>query len=204
MKNTLFTTPSSMQRHSRCKVGATLHSCRQSRANTEVGVTLIEVLVVIIIVALMASMAAPSFSSFIANNRISSATNDLIADLMQARSTASTNGQKVVVCASTNGTSCSTVVSNWAIGRIVFIDKNANGIFDAGDTLIKYATGLPSKLTVTMTETPVFPCTNCIVYYAYGGMFPIGTAQFTLHVTGASQGRQISIDYSGRPSAAKI
>jgi len=208
MKNTLFTVPSLMQRHGRCKLGATPHPCRRPPATSEAGVTLMELLIVIVIVGIMTAMAAPSFASFIANSRISSASNDLIADLMQARNMASASGRHVVVCASTNGTSCSTTASDWAIGRIVFIDTNNDGIFNTGDAgypvPLKVATSLPSNLTVAMTETPVFPCTNCIDYYSYGGMLPVGTAQFTLCVKAAGQDRQISIDYSGRPTVTRI
>src|SRR5208283_2794310 len=176
--------------------GTPLHPCRPSRFNRESGVTLMEVVVVILIVGIMAAMAAPSYSSFVANSRVSSAANDLIADLMLARGTASTNGHRVIVCPSTTGTSCSTTASDWAKGRLVFICLSTNcstngsynpaaGTLPTPDTLIKYATGLPSNLTVTMTETPVFPCTNCIVYGPYGGMLPIGTGTFTLCVKGA-------------------
>jgi type IV fimbrial biogenesis protein FimT len=199
MKNTLFTESLSVQRWWECSVDLSFHSC-QSRTDAEAGFTLMELLVVIVIVGIMASLAAPSFSSFIANSRISSATNDLIADLIQARSTASTNGHHVVICPSTNGTSCSTTVSDWAIGRIVFIDNNANGTYDTSDTLLKHATGLPSNLTVTMTNFP----NTYIAYNSYGGMFPLGAGQFTLCVKGASQDRQISIDYSGHPLASRV
>lgn len=200
MKNTLFNDPSLMQRRGRCTVGISFHCCQKSRMDVEAGFTLLELLVVIIIVGIMSALAAPSFSSFVANNRISSATNDLIADLMLARGTASTNGKHAVVCPSTDGTSCSTTVSDWGTGRIVFIDANANGTYDAGDTLLKYSTSLPSNLTVTMTTFP----NSYIAYNSYGGMFPLGNGYFTLCVMGASQDRQISVDYSGRPSATRV
>lgn len=168
-----------------------------------------EVLVVIIIVGIMASIALPNFSSLIADSRITSVTNGLIADLMLARSTASTTGKHVVVCpsisTSVTGAICSTTISDWSVGHLVFIDTNNDGVFNTGDagfpnTPIKLSTGLPSQLTVTMTNLP----NTYISYGSYGGMSPLGSGKFSLHITGASQGRQISIDYSGRPSATKI
>ena len=168
-----------------------------------------EVLVVVIIVGIMASIALPNFSSFIANSRITSVANGLVTDLMLARSTASTTGKHVVVCpsksTSVTGAICSTTISDWSVGHLVFVDTNNDGIFNTGDagfpnTPIKLSTGLPAQLTVT----PNFTNNTYISYSSYGGMSPLGTGSFSLHITGASQGRQISIDYSGRPSATKI
>ena len=202
MKNILLTVLTSKRRHGRCKFGAAHHSFMQPGVNVQAGFTMMELMVVIVIVGIMASMAVPSFTNFIANSRVSSATNDLIADLMQARSQASTTGHHAVVCPSTNGTSCSTTVADWGIGRIVFIDQDGSNTYNTGDKLIKYATGLPANLKITMPQ-PGFP-NSYIAYNSYGGMFPLGAGTFTLCVIGASQSRQLSVNYSGRPASVKI
>jgi type IV fimbrial biogenesis protein FimT len=170
--------------------------------NKTAGFTLMEILVLLVVIGIMMSIAAPGFANFIANGRISSASNDLLSDLRLARSIASTNGRRAVVCASTNGTSCSSTVGDWRVGRIVFIDKNANAVFDAGETLVKYTTGLPSNSNSNITMNG-FP-SSYIVFNSYGGMIPLGTGQFKLCVTNANQCRQISIDYSGRASVTKV
>lgn len=200
MKNRLCAAPLMMQRYACGKLAADRCSGLRNGMANQAGFTLMELMVVIAIVGIMATMAVPSFTNFIANSRVSSATNDLIADLMQARSLASTTGRHAVVCPSTNGTSCSATVSDWTVGRILFIDKNANGAFSAGDTLIKYTSSLPANLTITMTGFP----NSYIAYNSYGGMFPLGTGTFTLCVKAASQARQLSVDYSGRPTSVKI
>jgi type IV fimbrial biogenesis protein FimT len=157
-------------------------------------------LVLLVVISIIMSIAAPGFSNFIANGRISSASNDLLSDLRLARSIASTNGRRAVVCASTNGTSCSATVADWAAGRIVFIDKNANAVFDAGETLVKHTTGLTTTSTITMTGFP----NTYIAFNSYGGMIPLGTGLFKLCVANANQCRQISVDYSGRASVIKV
>ena len=178
-----------------------LHRIESDRPSAQAGFTLVELMVVLALVGIVAAIAAPSFSSFIANERLSSAANDLISDLMLARGSAATSGKHAIVCASINGTSCSNNASDWAIGRIVFVDKNANGAYDAGtDTLIKHTSGLSSGATITMSGFP----NSYIAYGPYGGMSPLGTGKFKLCLNGASQCRQISVNYSGRASATKV
>lgn len=169
-------------------------------AGHHAGFSMFELIVVLVVVGIMTAVAAPNLASFLANSRVTGATNDLIADLLQARSLGVTNGYRGVVCPSTTGTSCSTTSSDWGIGRMVFIDKNANGTFNTGDTLIKYTTGLPGNLSITLSGFP----NTYITYGSYGGLFPPGTGTFTLCVGGATQSRLITINYSGHPIATRI
>lgn len=94
------------------------------------GVTLIELLVTISILAILLTVAVPSFQSFIANNRVDTFANNLFSSFLLARSEGIKRNKQVMVCRSSNGTSCS---GAWNEGWIVFVDTNKNGS-PAGDS----------------------------------------------------------------------
>lgn len=66
------------------------------------GFTMIELLVVITISAILVATAIPSFQWFIARNRASNASNDLLAALQLARAEAIRRGAPVSVCRTLN------------------------------------------------------------------------------------------------------
>ena len=61
-----------------------MNSCLSSRVCN--GFTFVELLVTISIVAVLLSVGLPSFVTFVSNNQISSATNDLVYSIHMARS----------------------------------------------------------------------------------------------------------------------
>ena len=89
------------------------------------GFTLLELLVMLAVVGVLVAVGAPTMSQFIKNNRLTTQINILVGDLAYARSEAVTRNLPVVVCASSNQTSCSS--ANWADGWIVFSDIDNNG-----------------------------------------------------------------------------
>lgn len=116
----------------------------------ERGFTMVEVLVVLTISAILLAMAIPSFQAMIQSNRISSATNSMLAAMDLARSEAVRRGGVVTVCRSLNAEApnpaCSSNAgggyanNDWASGWIVFAKAPANvlnlGTFEANDDLI--------------------------------------------------------------------
>ncbi len=61
------------------------------------GFTLLELMVVVAVAAVLAAIAAPSFSTFIDNQRLRNASFDIVSDLSLARSEALTRQTTVVI-----------------------------------------------------------------------------------------------------------
>lgn len=111
----------------------------------ERGFTLIELMITLIIAAVVLAFGVPSFESFIRKGRLTSETNNLIADLQFARSEAIKRGIRVTVCHSADQASCGGTAGIFDSGWIVFVDRGDEGIVDAGtDEILRVSTGLPS------------------------------------------------------------
>lgn len=113
------------------------------------GFTLIELMVALVVAAILTTVAVPSMRTFIQNERITTETNSLIADLSFARSEALKSNVNVTVCKSANPTvvppACSTTGSDWSTGRVIFIDSNNNGTIDTGETILRVREALPDS-----------------------------------------------------------
>jgi type IV fimbrial biogenesis protein FimT len=111
----------------------TLRAVHRSGGLTALGFTLTELLVTIAVLTVLATIAAPSYSSLILSNRISTQVNALVAAINVARSEAVTRGNAVTICRSSDGASCAVGGTDWSIGWIVFSDPNVNATVDPGE-----------------------------------------------------------------------
>jgi type IV fimbrial biogenesis protein FimT len=100
------------------------------------GFTLVELLTTLAVAAIVLTAGVPSFRELIQNNRLATATNELVATLHLARSEAIKRNARVTVCKSVNGTSCATS-GDWSQGWLVFTDPNSNAAYDSStETLL--------------------------------------------------------------------
>lgn len=116
------------------------------------GVTLIELVVGIALLAILLAIAAPNFQGMTASSRLTSASNDLLGTLQQARAQAIRIGARVTVCRSTNGIQCSTAAGvGWDRGWIVFQDATRDS-FDAqvedGEAILSHTTAIPNGTSI--------------------------------------------------------
>lgn len=189
------------------------------------GLTLIELIITITIVSILAMLAAPGLQSVVKNQRLTSQTNDLIADLNFARSEAVKRATWVSICKTTDpnasSPSCDTTASApWTPGRLIFVDSGSgtssndgNGILNSNETLLRIQQGLDgnNKLhgdnayTGTITGTA-----NKITFLATGqtNLVPKtgGDAENQLVLCdnrGPSVARVIAVHTSGRARVIK-
>ena len=106
------------------------------------GFTLIELLIVVALSAILMTVAVPSFQTMVANNRITSHTNELVMAMNLARSEAVKSNVRVILCRSADPTasppSCGGSANDWTTGWLLFASGDANNTYQAGvDTLIR-------------------------------------------------------------------
>lgn len=112
----------------------------------QAGFNVIELMVVLFVASILLSVGLPSFGTFIANNRMATAANDVGVALHTARTEAIKQRADITVCASTNWNTANPSCSNTAPfsrGWIVFRDgplNNPNLAVD-GDDEVLYAHG---------------------------------------------------------------
>jgi len=112
------------------------------------GFTLIEMMIALVVLTVLIVAGFPSFRAILRSNRIASQTNTFLASVNLARTEAIKNNFNAGICASSDGTSCSTA---WNTGWIVFDDNNNNGALDGGERIVRVVRGNPD---LSMTSSP--------------------------------------------------
>ena len=149
-----------------------------TRSDRGSGFTLIELMITITILGILTSIALPAFSGFIAEQRIKTASFDVVSTLMLARSEAIKRNTNVTV---------TPVGGKWADGWSV-------------TTTVGGATTTISQQTAYKKLTVNGPAN---LSYNTGGR--LASAETTLEISNSdsSSKRCIRIDLSGRPNSKK-
>jgi type IV fimbrial biogenesis protein FimT len=128
------------------------------------GLTLIELMVAVAVLAILLSIGIPSFQSLVAQNRATSAANELQSTLQFARSTAIAQARPVTVCAATNFTggtpTCitGTTAVNWNGGWIVL----------QGGQVLRERRALHPSIIITGAPSWVYSTTGTLLNQAVG------------------------------------
>jgi type IV fimbrial biogenesis protein FimT len=120
----------------------------QTTPSTQRGFTLFELMLTLAVAAVLAAIAVPNLRDFVRNNRLTSASNDLLRSMQIARSEAIKRQRVVAVCASANPDATNPTCSDTPFdGWIVFEDVNNNWQRDVGEELLERPSA-PDGVTV--------------------------------------------------------
>lgn len=164
------------------------------------GFTLVEMLVTLAVAIIMVAWAAPSFLVSIQNNRITTDTNGLIADISLMRSEAVKRATAVTLCSTTDGATCTG--GQWASGRLLFADPNGDGAFTAGeDVLIRVREPMAGTDVITLTGFN----NATFLQVTSAGMLPGAAGSLKICDTKrtGTYGNSVDIIATGRPHLTK-
>lgn len=152
------------------------------------GFTLLELLFTITVAAVILSFGVPGFMGFIDNNRAVTHTNDLVTALNLARSEATRRGTPVLLCSSSDGSTCGGS-NDWSGGWIV----RSTG----GEVLRSWPerSGGAGVLTADVPQ---------IQFQARGSVAAGTVFQVRLPDCSANHGRDVSVNAAGRISVARV
>lgn len=102
------------------------------------GFSLVELMVTIVVVAILSVVALPNFRDFISRGAVTSETNSLLGDIQYARNDAVSRRIRTILCASVNGTTCTTG-NRFDGGWIVYHETNPGptASLDANDEILR-------------------------------------------------------------------
>lgn len=173
------------------------------------GFTLIEVLVVVAIMGIVMAIGLPGLRSMMDNQKMKSATFDLVTTVMQARSEAikygATQGAEISISPSstspsgTAATGAAQFSNGWCI---VFAKTSACDINSPGADVMRISAPVANVVYTVKTCTTA-SVSSCVITFGKNGRLSSGTAvkiQVDNDSDGASMPRCVTIDASGNAS----
>ncbi|BBM00709.1 GspH/FimT family pseudopilin [Microbulbifer sp. GL-2] len=157
---------------------------------TKQGFTLLELLVGLTVVSILLLTAMPSFTQFIQNTRVETATEDLLNAVQLTRTNAITRNQRITM----------RNLGQWELGWEVFIDLDNNGTRSDDELLLSKRGALDNIVVI-----PNSPVKNYISFISSGESrrtgSPLGAFQAgTLYIcaTDIESGQALILSRSGR------
>jgi len=179
--------------------------------------TLLELMITVALIGTLAAYGLPYLRGYTTSTGLTTNTNDLVAALQYARSTAINDQDRVVICASgdsmTASPSCGGPGTPWHSGWVIFRDIDNNASISAGDTLLRVQGGVRlNNITITPSPLNLAP-TNIDDYVSFGP--PAGEPLLTngLNQSGlflicsdgdSSNMRGVELHFSGRISSTRV
>lgn len=165
------------------------------------GLTLVELVVTVAIVAILASAAAPSFRDMMERNRLSALNNQLVSAINYARGEAVKRVFNVVLCVrKSDGSDCTaTATDGFEKGWLAFVDTNANGVLDSGETIL--LDEVPNVMPGLVVSSNISTAQK-ISYKPNGNVSNSGTLTLTLNSTNRYQ--VVLLSGTGRVRSCKV
>lgn len=161
------------------------------------GVTLIELIIALVAAGILAALAAPAMTQFIQNQRIAGQVNDFVGDLNFARSEAIKRAVNVGVCTADpiNPSAGCDSSRAWRDGRIVFVDSDNGGDWDAGEAVLRVKEVFDGSTNVLNS----LGSTSRLIIFTSKGAATIGSATYAIcDSRGTAQGRLIIVNSVGQ------
>ena len=133
----------------------------------ESGFTLVELMVTVSVVAILLALAVPGFQSFLVGNNLASSSASFLSTVNYARSEAVKRSMTVTICPSADGATCT---GTWSNGWITFVDTNANGSANAGETVLRAHPALTSSYSAASTLQDSSGNSVSYISYARNGL----------------------------------
>jgi len=169
------------------------------------GVTLVELMVVVLVGAILTGLAVPALRNLVTANQLLGLTDSFASAMNSARSEAAKLNTQVAFnpLPASAGTA-------WSGGWTMFVDSNANGALDNGETTLRLGAALPTGYTMNAsgsiggvmafdgTGRLVGGAPGLIVFCQGGGPWGGGAARM-ITVTASGRVRIAQNDSTGQP-----
>ncbi|MDH3587827.1 MAG: GspH/FimT family pseudopilin [Gammaproteobacteria bacterium] len=164
------------------------------------GFTVAELMISLAVTGITLSIGVPGFSSFIANQTQTNATNELVTAMTLARSEAIKQNRFVTVCKSSDGLQCGTT-NDWEDGWIVFANTNqanANTV-DINETVIR-------AFEINSDGRSVNPDVTGLNFVAFRptGTVNINATWLICDSRGDLHARAVQVDRAGRARSVEV
>ena len=138
------------------------------------------------VLVILLVVASPGLASLTSANAVSAAQGELVAAITLARGEAVKRGAPVGVAATgpTRG-------REFSGGWTVFVDANANGQFDTGETIVRQQPAFAANLAVATAGA------TAIVFNGRGFLVPSTLVTFNVCSSAASKGFQVRVEPVG-------
>ncbi len=163
------------------------------------GFTLVELLVTLFIVAILFGLAVPAFVNLLERNRLETTASRFLNTLMTARSEALKRNQPVVICKSSDGSSCINA-GGWERGWMIYADQNANGSKQGAEPVIAVHAALDKGDTLRIGSNDL---KKTVVYQTDGTASASGVFVLCNSVGDKSLAQEIKLGITGRPQRGR-